>query len=137
MKNRLLIVDDEAASRDALAELAQQWGFDVHVAGDGREALRRAIEVHPDVILTDLVMPKLDGLVLLRALRTELPDCPVVLLTGRGTIEIAVQAIKEGAYDFIEKPLDVPRLRLVLDRALEKKETLREVRLLRSRLDAL
>ncbi len=137
MRYRLLIVDDEPDSRDALAELAQRWGYDVQTAVDGTEALRRAIEWHPDVILTDLVMPNMDGLWLLRALKTELPDCPVVLLTGRGTIQTAVQAIKEGAYDFIEKPLDVSRLRIVLDRALEKKETLREVQLLRRRLAAL
>ncbi len=137
MRYRVLIVDDEADSRDALAELTQRWGYDVQTASDGSEALRRAIEWHPDVILTDLVMPNMDGLWLLRALRAELPDCPVVLLTGRGTIQTAVQAIKEGAYDFIEKPLEVPRLRIVLERALEKKETMREVQLLRRRLAAL
>ncbi len=87
MKYRVLIVDDEADSRDALAELSQRWGYDVQTASDGTEALRRAIEWHPDVILTDLVMPNMDGLWLLRALRAELPDCPVVLLTGRGTIQ--------------------------------------------------
>ncbi len=137
MKYSLLIVDDETDSRNALAELVQRWGYEVQTASDGTEALRKAIESHPDVILTDLVMPNMDGLWLLRALRGELPDCPVVLLTGRGTIQTAVQAIKEGAYDFIEKPLDVSRLRIVLERALEKKETLREVQLLRRRLAAL
>ncbi|BDG06406.1 sigma-54-dependent transcriptional regulator [Anaeromyxobacter oryzae] len=137
MRYRVLIVDDEADSRDALAELTQRWGYDVQTASDGTEALRRAIEWHPDVILTDLVMPNMDGLWLLRALRAELPDCPVVLLTGRGTIQTAVQAIREGAFDFIEKPLEVPRLRIVLERALEKKETMREVQLLRRRIAAL
>jgi DNA-binding NtrC family response regulator len=124
VKHRVLIVDDEADGREALAELVQRWGYDVLTAGDGSEALRRAIEWHPEVILTDLVMPNMDGLWLLRALRAELPDCPVVLLTGRGSIQIAVQAIREGAYDFIEKPLEVPRLRVVLGRALEKQETM-------------
>ncbi|HVO21257.1 MAG TPA: sigma-54 dependent transcriptional regulator [Anaeromyxobacter sp.] len=137
MRYRILIVDDEVDSRDALAELTQRWGYGVQTASDGAEALRRAIEWHPDVILTDLVMPNMDGLWLLRALRGELPDCPVVLLTGRGTIQAAVQAIREGAFDFIEKPLEVPRLRIVLERALEKKETMREVQLLRRRLAAL
>jgi DNA-binding NtrC family response regulator len=137
MKDRVLIVDDEAEGREALAELATRWGYDVQTAGDGTEALRRAIEWHPDVILSDLVMPNMDGLWLLRALRAELPDCPVVLLTGRGSIQIAVQAIKEGAWDFIEKPLEVSRLRIVVERALEKKETAREVQLLRRRLAAL
>jgi len=137
VRYRLLIVDDEAESREALAELADRWGYEVQTAGDGTEALRRAIEWHPDVILTDLVMPNMDGLWLLRALRAELPDCPVVLLTGRGTVQTAVQAIKEGAYEFIEKPLEISRLRMVLERALEKKETMREVQLLRRRLAAL
>jgi DNA-binding NtrC family response regulator len=137
MKYRVLIVDDEADSREALAELTERWGYDVQAASDGSEALRRAIEWHPDLILTDLVMPNMDGLWLLRALRAELPDCPVVLLTGRGTIQTAVQAIREGAFDFIEKPLEVQRLRLVMERALEKKETMREVQLLRRRLAAL
>jgi len=137
MSYRVLIVDDEAGSREALAELMQRWGYDVQTASDGTEALRRAIEGHPDVILTDLVMPNMDGLWLLRALRAEMPDCPVVLLTARGTIQTAVEAIKEGAYDFIEKPLEVPRLRIVLERALEKKETMREVQLLRRRIAAL
>ena len=72
MRYRLLIVDDEADGRDALAELAQRWGYEVLTAGDGTEALRRAIEWHPDVLLTDLVMPNMDGLWLLRALRAEL-----------------------------------------------------------------
>ena len=137
MKYRVLIVDDEADGREALAELTQRWGYDVQTAADGSDALRRAIEWHPDVLLTDLVMPNMDGLWLLRALRAELPDCPVLLLTGQGTIQIAVQAIREGAFDFIEKPLEVNRLRIVLERALEKKETMREVQLLRGRLAAL
>ncbi len=137
MSDRLLIVDDEADGRAALAELVQRWGFEVVAAADGAEALRRAIEWHPDVILTDLVMPNMDGLWLLRALRAEMPDVPVLLLTGRGSIQVAVQAIQEGAFDFIEKPLEIDRLRLVLDRALEKKETMREVQALRRRVAAL
>jgi len=131
---RLLIVDDEADGREALAELALRWGFEVLAASDGTEALRRAIEWHPDVLITDLVMPNMDGLWLLRALRAELPDLPVLVITGKGTVQTAVQAIKEGAYDFIEKPLDPARLRVILERALEKRETLREMQLLRRRL---
>ncbi len=137
MSRKILIVDDEAESRDGLAELTRGWGWSVQAARDGKEALRRAMEWHPGVILTDLVMPNMDGLWLLRALRAELPECPVVLLTGRGTIQTAVQAIKEGAFDFIEKPLEVSRLRIVLERALERTATTREVDVLRQRLAAL
>ena len=134
MPYRLLIVDDEDVSREALAELAESWGREVRTARDGAEALRLALEWHPDAILSDLVMPGTDGLWLLRALRTDLPEVPVVLLTGRGSVQSAVQAIKEGAYDFIEKPIEASRLRLTLDRAMEKKLTLREVERLRRRL---
>ncbi|HZY02997.1 MAG TPA: sigma-54 dependent transcriptional regulator [Anaeromyxobacteraceae bacterium] len=137
MRYRVLIVDDEADGRETLAQLVESWGYDVRAAGDGREAHRAAVDWHPDAILSDLVMPGADGLWLLRALRTDLPECPVVLLTGRGSVQTAVQAIKEGAYDFIEKPLDASRLRVVLERALEKKRTLREVQLLKRRLAAL
>ncbi|HSN91054.1 MAG TPA: sigma-54 dependent transcriptional regulator [Anaeromyxobacteraceae bacterium] len=137
MTGRLLIVDDEAEGRDALAELARSWGHEVRAAGDAAEALRAAGESRPDVIVTDLVMPGRDGMWLLQALRVDLPDCPVVVVTGRGTIQAAVQAIKEGAYDFIEKPIEAARLRIVIERALEKKATLREVQLLRGRLAAL
>jgi DNA-binding NtrC family response regulator len=136
VKVRVLVVDDELEGRETLLQLIRRWGFEGQGAADGDEGLRRAIELHPDVILTDLVMPRMDGLTLIRALKGEVPDCPVVVLTGQGTIETAVQAIKEGAYDFIEKPLDVERLRLVLNRVLEKRETLREVQILRRTLDA-
>lgn len=132
--DRILIADDEAASREALEEMLARWGHDVVAVSDGNEALKKAFESPPDVIISDLVMPNMDGLWLLRALREELPDVPMVLLTGRGTIDVAVSAIREGAWDFLEKPVDGQRLRMVLDRALEKKDTLREVAALRRSL---
>jgi DNA-binding NtrC family response regulator len=137
MGARLLIVDDEPEGRQALLELARSWGYEVQAAADGTEALRRAIEWQPDLLITDLVMPHMDGLWLLRALRAELPDLPVLLLTGRGTVQVAVQAIKEGAQEFIEKPPDPAHLKVVLERVLEKQQTLREVQVLRRRLDGL
>ncbi len=134
---RILAVDDERATCEALAELLSSWGHKVEVAFDGHDALVKAGEFRPDVVLSDLAMPETDGLWLLRQLREELPDCPVVFLTGRGTIDAAVAAIKEGAYDFIEKPLNIARLKVCIERALEKKETLREVQTLRRRLKQL
>ncbi len=133
--SRILITDDEADSREALSELLSRWGHRVDEARDGNEALRRALELHPDVIITDLVMPRMDGLWLLRTLREELPHVPVILLTGRGTIDSAVEAIREGAYDFLEKPIDRHRLRIVIERALETKATLHQVASLRHRLE--
>jgi len=137
VKGRLLIVDDEQDGRSALAELAGRWGLETREAEGGREGLAAARAWHPDLILSDLVMPDSDGLWLLKALRAEAPECPVILLTGRGTIQLAVQAIQAGAWDFIEKPVDPQRLRLVLERAVEKRETQREVQQLRSSLAAL
>ena len=124
---RILAVDDETSTCEALAEMLSLWGHKVETAFDGTDALKKAAEFRPDVVLSDLAMPETDGLWLLRALKEDLPDCPVVFLTGRGTIDAAVEAIREGAYDFIEKPLDTARLKVCIDRALEKKETLREV----------
>jgi two-component system response regulator HydG len=131
---RILAVDDERATGEALTEILGRWGHRVETAVDGNDALKKAVEFRPDVVLSDLAMPQTDGLWLLRALKEDLPECPVVFLTGRGTIDAAVEAIREGAYDFIEKPVDPARLKTCIDRALEKKETLREVQGLRRRL---
>ena len=134
---RILAVDDERSTCEALAEMLEGWGHKVETAFDGNDALKKASEFRPDVVLSDMAMPGTDGRWLLRALKEDMPDCPVVFLTGRGTIEEAVAVIREGAYDFIEKPLDAARLKVCIDRALEKKETLREVQGLRRRLKQL
>lgn len=131
---RILIADDEPDSRKALAELLGRWGHAVQEAADGAEALRRALERQPDLVITDLVMPGMDGIWLLRAIREELGDVPVILLTGRGTIDTAVEAIREGAYDFLEKPVDPSRLRVLVNRVVEKMVTLQEVAALRHSL---
>jgi DNA-binding NtrC family response regulator len=133
-KARILIVDDEEGTREVFAELLVRWGYDVDQTADGHGALKLAAETHPDVIISDLVMPKLDGLALVRALREEQPDTPVVIITGKGTIDAAVEAVREGVFDFVEKPLDPARLKVILQRALEKKETLHEMQVLRRRL---
>src|SRR5947209_18105518 len=134
LKARVLVVDDDASTREVFAELLQRWGYDVEQTGDGHDALKITAERHPDVIISDLVMPKLDGLALVRALREEHPDTPVLIITGKGTIDAAVEAVREGVFDFVEKPLDPARLKVILQRALEKKETLHEMQVLRRRL---
>lgn len=134
MGHRILVADDEEASRKGLKALLSTWGYEVEEAADGQEALGKATSLLPAVVITDLVMPKLDGLGLLKTLQEELPFAPVIILTGHGTIETAVAAMKEGAYDYLTKPVDVPRLKLLIQKALEKGEALREVTLLRRRL---
>ncbi len=134
---RILAVDDELATLEAIAEVLQAWGHKVETATDGHVALKKALEFRPDVVLSDVVMPETSGLWLLRAMREELPDLPVIFLTGRATIDTAVEAIREGAYDFIEKPLDTARLKVCISRALERRDTEREVQGLRRRLKQL
>lgn len=134
MRHRVLVADDEAASRKGLRALLANWGYEVEEASDGEEALQKGVAFLPAVVIADLVMPKLDGLGLLKAIQEELPFATVIILTGHGTIEAAVAAMKQGAYDFVTKPVDVPRLKILVQRALEKGEAVREVTLLRRRL---
>jgi DNA-binding NtrC family response regulator len=131
MRNRLLLVDDDEDSRNGLAQLLRGWGYEVDQASEGKEGLERAIQGQPRLIVADLVMPGMDGLELLRRVREEVPATVIILLTGHATVETAVAAMKEGAYDYITKPIDVRRVRLVIEKALEQGKVLREVNLLR------
>jgi DNA-binding NtrC family response regulator len=134
MSVKVLVADDEAASRKGLASLLSGWGYSTEEAADGEEALEKARGALPSLVITDVVMPKLDGLALLRALREELPFATVILLSGQGSIDTAVTAMKEGAYDFLTKPVDVARLKLLVPKAVERAEAVREVALLRRRV---
>jgi DNA-binding NtrC family response regulator len=134
MALKILIVDDEEPARQGLTALLARWGYDVDEAGDGQEALAKAAAGLPSVVVSDLVMPKMDGLELLRALKTDVPFASVILLTGQGSIDTAVTAMREGAYDYLTKPVDVARLRLLIPKAAERGEALREVALLRRKL---
>jgi DNA-binding NtrC family response regulator len=131
---RVLIVEDDPATRTGLAELVQAWGFLTDEAPDGEEAMRKVTTFRPAIIVSDLVMPRMGGLELLRALQDQLTDLTFILLTAQGTIESAVGAIKDGAYDYLSKPVDPQRLQILLQKAVERQETLREVRHLRRQL---
>jgi DNA-binding NtrC family response regulator len=134
MSVKILVVDDEAAARRGLVSLLSGWGYDVEEAADGQEALEKAVAGMPSVVISDLVMPRMDGETLLKALREEVPFAAVILLTGQGTIETAVKSMKDGAYDYLTKPVDVARLKLVIPKAASSSEALREVALLRRQL---
>ena len=131
---RVLIVEDDPATRSGLAELVHAWGFQTDEASDGEEGLRKVTSFRPAIIVSDLVMPRMGGHELLRTLKDQLSDITFILLTAQGTIESAVDAIKDGAYDYLSKPVDPQRLRILLQKAVERQETLREVRLLRRQL---
>jgi DNA-binding NtrC family response regulator len=137
MTQKIFVVDDEEASRQGLTTILTKWGYEVDQAGDGEEALNKIPQFHPDVVITDLVMPGFNGLELIQLLQKELIFSPVIVLTGHGTIETAVSAIKQGAYDYLTKPLDMARLRIMVEKALEIGKTNREMVLLRKRLKGL
>jgi DNA-binding NtrC family response regulator len=134
VSERVLIVEDDAAARVGLEQLVKSWGFIAESAGDGEEALEKVTTFRPAIVISDLVMPRMDGLGLLRALQQQGADATTLLLTAQGTVETAVEAMKAGAYDYLTKPIDIQRLKVLLDKIVERLETLREVKALRRQL---
>jgi len=132
---RILIADDEEAARRGLGQILTEDGYEVFLASDGEEALRQVAQESPDILLTDLRMPGMDGHELLNRVRQGYPDMTVVIMTAHGTIRSAVQALQEGAEDYLTKPIDVEELEHLLDRLRKKKALLAETRVLRERLD--
>ena len=133
---RLLVVDDEKGIREALVQLFEYDGHDVRAAEDGPDALLTAESFHPDVIFLDVKMPGMDGMDVLARLRTECPGALVVMISGHGTIETAIDATRKGAYDFLEKPLDTDLLLVTLGRALELKGLTDSVADLKSQVES-
>lgn len=133
--SKILIVDDEAAIRSALKEVLEYEGFSISEAPDGETALKMVLKESFDLIFCDIKMPKLDGLDFLSELKKEEIQVPVVMITGHGTIDTAVEAIKRGAYDFIQKPLDLNRV-LVSTRNANKHDALiKETKTLKNKLN--
>lgn len=140
---KLLIIDDERGIRNTLREILTDEGHDVEVAENGKTGLEMAQKKAYDLIFSDIKMPEMDGMELLSHLKAngegtngESSDCPVVMISGHGDIETAVQAIKGGAYDFIEKPIDLNRLLVTTKNALEQKSLKQETTQLRRRVQA-
>ena len=133
----VLIVDDERPNLESLGKIFEREGWRVAQATSGAEALELARREHPSVVVTDLMMPGMSGESLLRALKAVSPEIEVVLMTAFGTVETAVAAMKEGAYDFITKPLKRQAVVKSVRQALEKASLVAENRALRARLAAL
>src|SRR4029079_406061 len=132
---RVLIVDDEEPARQGLSEVVARWGYVTETAADGQEAVERVESFAPHVVITDVVMPNLDGFKLLAHLRTEHPETSVILLTGQGSVDAAIRSVKdEGAFYYFEKPIDMRRFQLVLRKAAEFSSARRENELLRLQL---
>jgi two-component system, NtrC family, response regulator AtoC len=121
-KKQVLVVDDEANLRRVLAAMLQRDGHDVHVAENGDVALQTLREHHIDLVITDLKMPKVDGMELLREALRLAPDLPVVMLTAHGTVDNAVEALKLGAFDYLTKPFDQAEVRTVIQKALRTRD---------------
>lgn len=133
-KGRILVVDDEASARNALSEILIDEGYKVRTAADGFRALAAAGEFSPDVILTDLKMPGVDGLSLLARLREDQSDAAGILMTAFGAVESAVEAMRAGASDYLTKPLNSDELLVVLERCLESVTLRREAQRLRKQV---
>jgi DNA-binding NtrC family response regulator len=117
---RILIVDDEADIRGLLSEILAEEGYEVEVAADAASARRAAAREEPDLVLLDIWMPDMDGISLLREWNEKQSlHCPVVMLSGHGTVETAVEATRLGAFDFVEKPLSIAKLLRTTERALD------------------
>ena len=116
--HQLLVVDDETNMRKVLGAMLRGTGYDVLTAGDGLEALEVLEAHHVDAVITDLRMPRLDGMGLLKRLGERYPALPVIIITAHGTVESAVEALKNGAFDFITKPFDRTEMRQVVAKAV-------------------
>ena len=132
---RVLIVEDDPATRSGLTELVRTWGFTAEAAADGAEALERITAFRPSIVVTDLVMPNMSGIELLKALQPEIENIKVILLTAQGTVDTAVEAVKAGAEDYLTKPLDPNKLQRLLERLAEINEQKRENQALRRQLN--
>jgi DNA-binding NtrC family response regulator len=131
---KILLVEDDAREQRAVATYLKGRGYDVLTAADGSSACQRFAEL-PDVIVTDLKMAGVDGLEVLREARQLVPESPVILMTGHGTVASAVEAMKQGAFDYLTKPVNPEELLLVIQRAAERSHLQREVRRLRQQLE--
>ena len=119
--DNILIVDDDQDVREVLSDVVKNMGKHSITASDGREGLKRFQEHPVDLVITDLKMPEMDGTVLLKEIKRMDKDAVVIVLTGYPSIDTAVETIKEGAYDYLTKPLRVAEIEVVIERALERK----------------
>lgn len=137
--SKILVIDDERAIRNTLKEILEFEGYTIELAENGRLGLDKAINTPYDLIFTDIKMPEMDGMEFLHAYRSAcsqqgMEDAPVVMITGHGSVDNAVEALKSGAFDFIQKPLDLNRLLLTTKHALEHKSLIKETKVLRKKI---
>jgi two-component system NtrC family sensor kinase len=125
---RVLVIDDEEAARFGISKALEREGHQVEIACDGEEALRKIHEFRPQSVISDINMPNMDGITLLKEMGRSESSPPVILITAHGSEAMAIQALRAGAYDYIVKPFDIEELRLVVRNALDKQRLLEENR---------
>lgn len=133
---KILVVDDDAAMREVLEMRLREWGYEVFLAGDGVEGKRKAESCSPDIVISDVIMPQMSGMDLLRALKAGNAGRPVVLITAEASIPQAVEAMIQGAKNYIEKPIDYTKLRELLEATEQEIDLHRESLRLASRLES-
>jgi len=131
---RILIIDDERAIRKTLTEILGFEGYVIEEAADGEEGLKKFSEKNYDLVLCDIKMPKLDGIEFLEKARELNPDVPVIMISGHGNIDTAVDAVKKGAFDYISKPPDLNRLLITIRNAAEKQNLVTETKVLKRKV---
>lgn len=131
----ILVVDDDKIIADILRDFLSGSGKSVDVCHDGLDAIKKMEEFHYDLILVDLMMPKVGGIDVLKYAKTTNPDVIVIIITGYASVESAIDAIREGAYDYIRKPCKLEEIKIVVDNAIEKIALLRENRALLKKLE--
>jgi DNA-binding NtrC family response regulator len=132
--SNILIIDDEKAIRKTLSEILSYEGYKIDESGDGEEGFRKFREKEYDVILCDIKMPRMDGIEFLEKAKESNPDIPIIMISGHGTIETAVEAVKKGAYDYISKPPDLNRLLITIRNAMDKTSLVAETKVLKRRI---
>ena len=130
----ILIIDDEKSIRRTLREILEYEGYKVEEAADGMEGLDALKNNSFDAVLLDIKMPKMDGMEVLEKVQQQFSDLPVIMVSGHGNIDTAVEAVKKGAYDFVAKPMDLNRLLITLRNALDKASLVTETKVLKRKV---
>jgi DNA-binding NtrC family response regulator len=131
----ILIIDDEKAIRKTLGEILSFEGYKIEEASDGEEGLKKFRDKNYDVVLCDIKMPKIDGIEFLQKAGESNPDIPIIMISGHGNIETAVEAVKTGAYDYISKPPDLNRLLITIRNAMDKSNLVSEAKVLKKKVN--
>lgn len=134
MASTILIVDDERSIRNSLKDILEFESYEVDLAENGKEGLDKIKNNKYDLVFSDIKMPEMDGIEMLKFAVDERPDLPIIMISGHGTIDIAVDALKMGAYDFIAKPLDLNRILVTVRNALDKSLLVKETKILKKKI---